>query len=279
MKINKYFNLTNSVLFWSFILILVIGMAFLNNSILDSEVQVNQIQNTIEKQSYQSSEADNDIIDLNTLYYTDIKLETQQTAVEKFVSSFNLKNNLSLLSLLVYSIILSALFTYRERSNRHLLIDQEAKMDQLKIDIERKKSKLTVYDEIEKGLLQYKDILAPELNLDNLDQRINTDSAYIIFSSRVALEKILLKICMQHNIESSTLSDMIMLLYRKRILNVQTNSYAHTIKAFGNRVAHPNIEHPVVYDTKDALLVLSTFLTILNEFETKNLLENSQNVA
>ncbi len=279
MKINKYFNLTNSVLFWSFILMLVIGMVFLNNSILDSEVQVNQIQDTIEKQSYQNSEADQDIIDLNTLDYTDIKLETQLTPIERFVSSFSFKNNLSLLALLVYSIILSVLFTYSERSNRHLLVDQEAKMDQLKIDIERKKSKLTVYDEIEKGLLKYKDVLAPELNLDNLDQRISTDSSYIIFSSRVALEKILLKICMQNNIESSTLSDMIMTLYRKRILNVQTNSYAHTIKAFGNRVAHPNIEHPIVYDTKDALLVLSTFLTILNEFEANNLLEKSQDAA
>ena len=280
MKKNlKYFNPAHPLFFWSFILLLVAGMAFLNNYILDDQVHANQAHNTIEKQSYQSSEADKDIIDLNTLDYTDIKLEAPQTAVEKFVSSFNLKNNLSLLSLLVYSIILSALFTYRERSNRHLLIDQEAKMDQLKIDIERKKSKLTVYDEIEKGLLKYKDVLAPELNLDNLDQRISTDSSYIIFSSRVALEKILLKICMQNNIESSTLSDMIMTLYRKRILNVQTNSYAHTIKAFGNRVAHPNIEHPIVYDTKDALLVLSTFLTILNEFEANNLLEKSQDAA
>ena len=91
MKINKYFNLTNSVLFWSFILILVIGMVFLNNSILDSEVQVNQIQDTIEKQSYQNSEADQDIIDLNTLDYTDIKLETQLTPIERFVSSFSFK--------------------------------------------------------------------------------------------------------------------------------------------------------------------------------------------
>lgn len=31
---------------------------------------------------------------------------------------------------------------------------QEAKMDLLKIDIERKKSKLTIYDEIEKGLMK-----------------------------------------------------------------------------------------------------------------------------
>ena len=170
------------------------------------------------------------------------------------------------------------MFEYRERSNRHLLIDQEAKMDQLKIDIERKKSKITLYDEIENGLLKYKDILSQELNLDNLDQRINTDYAYIIFSSRVALEKILLKICMKNNIESSTLSDMIMTLYRKRILNVQTNSYAHTIKAFGNRVAHPNIKNPIIYDTKDALLVLSTFLTMLNEFESNNLLEGIRNV-
>ena len=279
MKINKYFNLTNSVLFWSFILILVIGMVFLNNSILDNKVQMNHAANTIEKQSYQSGKADEDTIDLNTLDYTDIEFETQKTAIERFMSSFNFENNLSLLSLLVYSIILSVLFTYRERSNRHLLINQEAKMDQLKIDIERKKSKLTLYDEIEKGLLKYKDVLAPELNLDNLDQRINIDSAYIIFSSRVALEKILLKICVKNSIESGTLSDMIITLYRKRILNLQTNSYAHTIKAFGNRVAHPNIEHPVVCDTKDALLVLSTFLTILNEFEANNLLEKPRDAA
>ena len=70
MKINKYFNLTNSVLFWSFILILMTGMAFLNNFILDNKVQTNHTKNTIEQQSYQNTQSDEDIIDLENLNYT-----------------------------------------------------------------------------------------------------------------------------------------------------------------------------------------------------------------
>ena len=72
MKINKYFNLTNSVLFWSFILILMTGMAFLNNFILDNKVQTNHTKNTIEQQSYQNTQSDEDIIDLENLNYTNI---------------------------------------------------------------------------------------------------------------------------------------------------------------------------------------------------------------
>lgn len=75
--------------------------------------------------------------------------------------------------------------------------------------------------------MKYRHILAPELNLDNLDKRINTDASYIIFSSRVALEKILLKICMIKGIESDTLSNMIIMLNKKRILSIQTNSYTY----------------------------------------------------
>jgi len=261
------------------ILLLLIGTVVVNKIFIDTTIQTNHMQTQIEKQSYQNNQMDEGIIDLNNLDYTNIQLEKEKGAFGGFLSDFNFKDNLSIVSLLIYSILLSALFTYRERSNRYMFAKQEEKMDRLKIDIVRKQSKINIYDEIEIGLLKYKNLLSPELNLENLDYKISSDSSYVIFSSRVALEKILLIICATHNIDSSSLSEMIVTLYRNRVLNIRANSYAHTIKAFGNRVAHPNIQHPVVYDAKDALLVLSTFLTLLNELQADNLLENAQNAA
>lgn len=272
MKLHKNFNLTHSVFFWLFIIILFSGMLLLSKLIINHTNEVKNVHNGIEKQSYQKLQLDEDIIDLHSLDYTDIKLERQETAFDNFKSIFNFKDNLLFFSLLVYSIILSILFTYREKNNRYLLHNQELKMDQLKIDIARKEAKMNIYDEIEKGLLRYKDILSPELNMNDLDKKINTDINYILFSSRVVLEKIMLHICTFQNIQTGTLNEMIIILYKKRIFNTQINSYSHTIKAFGNRVAHPNIKNPIRYDTKDALLVLSTLVTLLQELESKNLL-------
>ena len=74
------------------------------------------------------------------------------------------------------------------------------------------------------------------------------------------------------HLKEESLNKMIYLLFKKEILTHQTKSYAHTIKAFGNRVAHPSIKQPIIFTSKDALLVLSTLVTLLEILKTQNLL-------
>ena len=71
---------------------------------------------------------------------------------------------------------------------------------------------------------------------------------------------------------------MIIYLYKKRVLNHNIHNYAHIIKAFGNKVAHPNIRIPEQFDSKDATLVLGSLLQLLKEFQSNNLLDDCQNV-
>ena len=96
-------------------------------------------------------------------------------------------------------------------------------------------------------------------------------------ASRVVLEKILLDICSKNNLEEETLNNMIYVLFKKRILDPQTNGYAHTIKAFGNYAAHPNKNKQITFSSKDAILTLSTLITFLSVLESKNLLSGFKN--
>ena len=165
------------------------------------------------------------------------------------------------------------LFTFRERSR----ISKEMLDEKLKIEKERMQSKINIFEDIEVELKKYENILSPEMKLENLDKRIDTDTNYVLFNARVVLEKILLNICKVNEIEEEPLNKMIYLLFKKEILTHQTKSYAHTIKAFGNRVAHPSIKQPIIFTSKDALLVLSTLVALLEIFKTQNLLVGLNN--
>jgi hypothetical protein len=203
---------------------------------------------------------------MGTYHFPSINVELEP---EPFFN-FSEKNSYLVLFLIIYSIALSVLFTYRERGR---VIDERLKE---KIQIEKaqkQQSKINIYNNIENELLKYKEILSPELTLEHLDEKIDKDINYILFSSRTVLEKVLLSICLNNNIQEETLGDMMYVLYRKKFLNPQTNGYAHTIKAFGNRAAHPSIKKPIKFNSKDALLVLSTLVTLLNELHTQNLLQ------
>ena len=81
----------------------------------------------------------------------------------------------------------------------------------------------------------------------------------------------------ENDIEEESLNKMIYSLFKKDILTHQTKSYAHTIKAFGNRVAHPSIKQPIIFTSKDALLVLSTLVALLEILKTQNLLVGLNN--
>ena len=260
----KKIDITNAYVFWGIIFIIILVSVFIFDKLQVSVAQDNVQSQIFERQSYDGTTNLNEIND-----FPDINVNLEPDKYFLFT-----QNNFLLVFLLIYSVALSMLFTYRERSR----ISKEMLEEKISIEKERIQSKVNIFDNVEIELQKYKQIISPELKLEDLDKKIDHDVNYVLFSSRVVLEKVLLSICQKHNILEETLSSMIMVLYKKRVLDPQTNGYAHTIKAFGNRVAHPNLTNPMNFSTKDALLVLSTLVALLNILESKNLIEGFENV-
>lgn len=259
-------NLSNPFVYWSIVFLTIFIFVSVYQNIKEPEL-VKTYSQIFEKQSYDNNRK----LDIYEFPDINVKLESENNNL--FLDIFKKNNNLLIIFLLFYSIALSMLFTFRERSR----ISKEMLDEKLKIEKERMQSKINIFEDIEVELKKYENIISPEMKLENLDKRIDTDTNYVLFNSRVVLEKILLNICKVNEIEEESLSKMIYLLFKKDILTHQTKSYAHTIKAFGNRVAHPSIKQPIIFTSKDALLVLSTLVALLEIFKTQNLLVGLNN--
>lgn len=268
----KNINITNPIYFWTIIILVCFSLS-LGYSFLTKENKIPIIPTTgvenIQKHSFNNTQ--NTTINKNEFPNLNVKLQPEWQIVD-FLTT---KSNLLLVCLIIYSIFLSLLFTYRERGR----ISKEMLNEKIRIERERVESKVNMYDNIESELLKYNYLLMPDFKIDNLDTKIMQETNYVLFSARVVLEKILLQIGKKYSIENEKLSDLIYALYSKRILDAPMNGYAHTIKAFGNRVAHPSLDFPIKFTSKDALLVLSVLVTFLNALEAKNLLEDFKNVA
>ncbi len=259
-------NISNPFVYWSIVFLTIFIFVSVYQNIKESELVKTDSQ-VFEKQSYDNNRK----LDIYEFPDINVKLESENNNL--FLDIFKKNNNLLIIFLLIYSIALSMLFTFRERSR----ISKEMLDEKLKIEKERMQSKINIFEDIEVELKKYENILSPEMKLENLDKRIDTDTNYVLFNARVVLEKILLNICKVNEIEEEPLNKMIYLLFKKEILTHQTKSYAHTIKAFGNRVAHPSIKQPIIFTSKDALLVLSTLVALLEIFKTQNLLVGLNN--
>lgn len=261
-------NLANTVVFWSIVIVLIVLMVYTYN-ILTSHTHTSSVSLEIfEKYSFDRG------LDSEINNFPSINVQLAQEDGSIFAKFFSKDNNALIALLVAYSIGLSLLFTYREQSR----ISKEALDEKIKIEKDRMQSKINIYDNIVQGLSKYEYIITPEINLDDLDKKLDRDVNYILFSSRVVLEKILLHICIRHNLLEEILNDMIAILNKKRILDIRSNGYAHTIKAFGNRVAHPNVKQPMHFSTKDALLVLSTLVALLDNLDSNSLLEGINDV-
>ena len=259
-------NLSNPFVYWSIVFLTIFIFVSVYQNIKEPDLVKTDSQ-VFEKQSYDNNRK----LDIYEFPDINVKLESENNNL--FLDIFKKNNNLLIIFLLFYSIALSMLFTFRERSR----ISKEMLDEKLKIEKERMQSKINIFEDIEVELKKYENILSPEMKLENLDKRIDTDTNYVLFNARVVLEKILLNICKVNEIEEEPLNKMIYLLFKKEILTHQTKSYAHTIKAFGNRVAHPSIKQPIIFTSKDALLVLSTLVALLEIFKTQNLLVGLNN--
>ena len=256
-------SFSNPFVFSGTIIILIFSFVFIYTYV-DNVSPTHQ--SVISKSKFQENSYNGNNQELGTYDFPNINVDLQPETH----SLFSEKNNYLILFLIIYSLALSMLFTYRERSRT---IDERLN-EKIQIDkAQKQQSKINIYNNIENELMKYKDILSPEFNIEHLDEKIDKEVNYILFNSRIVLEKIFLSICLSKNIEEGTLGEMMYTLYKKRILNPQTNGYAHTIKAFGNRAAHPNIKKPIKFNSKDALLVLSVLVTLLNELHSQRLLQ------
>lgn len=251
-------NFISSIIYWFVIFSLILIFSFLYQNLKEYS-SINNENSTELKDKFEQHNFNNtyDFPNIN------VKLEPEKSIL------FTKDSNILVVLLIIYSIGLSLLFTYREKSR----ISKEMLEEKIKIEKDRIQSKVKIFENIEEELKKYENILNPEMKIDNLDKKVDLEPNYIIFNSRVVLEKILLNICKKYDLEEETLGSMIYSLYKKQILTPVTHGYSHTIKAFGNRAAHPNLKNPIVFTPKDALLVLSTLISLLSIFESEKLLE------
>lgn len=264
----KRVDITKPYIFWGIIVAFVLLVVLVFNQLQEKSTK------SLEEQTFQQHSFAGTNEPLGKYDFPDINVDLEpeeQSILSKLISN---DTNVLVILLLAYSVGLSMLFTYRERA-RSLREKQDEK---IRIEREQNQSKVKIYEDIEQELKKYKNLLAPDLSFEELDKKIEKDVKYILFASRVVLEKILLDICAKYNFQEDTLNDMIYVLFKKRVLDPQTNGYAHTIKAFGNYAAHPSKNRQIKFSSKDALLVLSTLVTLLNALESKKLIGNVENV-
>jgi len=269
------FKLTNPYFFWGLISVLLVLTFFLNQYFTSSLGLIEtKITPSIVEQSYTEKKI---VIDPDNLHY--MNFEDGQSVVkdqESYVANLyeKLIENSTVFLLLFYTIILSALFVYREKQHKNMLVYMEKMEDELQIQIAVIDANVDLYEDLGREIEKHRSILEPELKVEGLKERLSSDAVYVIITARMVTEKIILKLYSKYFDNEATLNDMMMALYRKRILNPSMNNYAHTIKAFGNKAIHPNINSPVIFETKEALFVISSLLQFIKELDSKNLLKD-----
>ncbi len=269
------FKLTNPFIFWGLISILLLLTFFLNQYLSSSSSsKITKAQPSIVEQSYKEKRI---VIDPDNLHYMNFEdrqsvIKDQESYFANLYEKFN--ENSTVFLLLLYTIILSVLFVYREKQHKNKLVYVEKMEDELQIQLAKESARVDIYEGMGREIEKHKSILEPELKIKGLEERLDTDAVYVIITARMVIEKIILKLYSKYFNDQATLNDMMMALYRKRILNPSMNNYAHTIKAFGNRAIHPNVNSSIVFETKEAVLVISSLLQFIQELDSANLLES-----
>lgn len=265
-------NLSNPIIFWIFIICLTI-VTVLINSDFNTDVKnqnQNQKNNTIQEQSF-SKNKKNDayIIDLDNIENIHTVDELEKNIVNQSLGN-RLQKVVSLdnISTILYSILISILFIFREKQNRDKIFQLEKKDDDKNIKLA--KLQKTIYKDLSSSLKPFEQMIKHDIKLDILDERINEEPKYIIIASKNVLEQIITKLYKNYtNQENTNLNLMMTALYKKRVLNHNMNNYAHIIKAFGNKANHTN----KLFDSKEATLVVGSLVEFFGELEKQNLIE------
>lgn len=262
--------LANRYVFWGLILCLL--LAFIGINLFDfSSIGAESKKEIVEK-SFNNADQPL-IVDLNEIEnirnIDQIDSETNQQAPSHI---YKLKNNLFLI---IYTIAIALLFVYREKQNRINSLLLEKQEDQIKM-LEAKQ-KMPIQENLFEELKHYESILAPDLKLDTLEEKLHSEPKLLIAISRMVLEKIITAVYSRYTSEEATLNDMIVALHRNKKFNHEMNNYAHIIKGFGNSALHTNKTNPAVFNAKDAMLVLGILLQFIKELDKHNLIQDNTN--
>jgi hypothetical protein len=264
-------NLSNKYVFWSIISILL-GLFIAFISYIPEQTAVKKLGDITER-SYQNDQEY--VIDLEKIdEVSDLdginkEKNLEENALQVGIQKLSSPNKLLLI---IYTVLLSGLFLYREKQNRNKIALLERRDDELKI-LKAQQSSTTIYTNLSDELKPFQKIIEADINLDTLEDKINNESKYLILASRIVLEQLISHLYLKYFKEDASLNIMIVALYKKRVLNHNMHNYAHIIKAFGNKAAHPNVRKPEIFNSKDATLVLGSLLQLLKELESNHLLE------
>jgi len=265
---NNIFKLSNPYFFWILIISLIFITIVTNEyfSISASKSNSNN-SSSITEQSYNNDDTEEYVLDIDNLHTNDYIHTSSivETSYKKLIP-----NNIATASFYIYTILISLLFIYREKQNRIKLILLEKQEDILQIEL-AKQSDISVYIEIEKEIEKYTETFNPELDASTFKQLLSISPIAIISASRRITEKLITKIYDKHFANDKPFAIKILNLQKSNYITHDMSNLAHTVKAFGNKAAHPN---ETIFTNKDALLVISSLLHFVEKLDAANLLED-----
>ena len=125
-----------------------------------------------------------------------------------------------------------------------------------------------------KELSNYRNYVVPILNMDILENSINSDPEYAIFKIRKVSEVITSKIYSQYESNDRTMSfnDKIRYLsYEKKVFDKTITNYVQTLRTIGNRGVHED-GRDISKLKLDAHLMIIALISFLNEVVDKKLI-------
>lgn len=267
-------SLSNPWVFWIIISALTIFILLFNTNNLTKPIKINDSK-IIEEQSLSKNNNTKDkyIIDLDKIESAKnekdfiVKKDIEELSFSKKIESIASSENLFTI---LYGAIVSFLFVYREKQNREKINKLEKVEDELSIQLAKKNTK--VYKDISKELELYANLIKNDLNLEMIDlnQRIENEPKYIVISSKNIIEQLVTKMYKKYlNSENENLNIMLISLHKNRTLNHNMHNYAQIIKAFGNKANHTS----KIFDSREATLCISNLIEFLKELDNKNLLK------
>lgn len=271
---TKYnINLSNPILFWIVVITVTVAFLVMNTRFEFSQINESNKKHTVIEQQSLSQNDTQYTIDLDKIesakQYEDLVVKDfEELSFSKQVESVVSENIFTL----IYSILISILFIFREKQNRDKIYKFEKLEDELNMQVANQKT--AIYADITKELGQFSEIIKHDINLEVLNERIQSEPKYVVIAAKNILEQIITKMHQKYqNLDNANLNIMLMNLYKSRKLGHEANNYAHIIKAFGNKANHTN----KIFDSREASLVLSNLIEFLKYLNNQKILLDLDN--
>ena len=275
-KVKLRSVLNQPAIFWSIVVFLLLGTYFiLDHNLAQLSTKPTSSPTTVELSHKEKK------ITINPDNITRMDFEKEQLSAEENVNSLwgntygLLKSNSTLILLFLYTVIIVALFIYKEKQNRIKLEYLKIKEDELLVAKLRAEERGHIYDSLWDDMEKYRDSLEPELKVcalrDQLEKNLECCMADgIIVSTRKVLERLLLPLQYQTFPDfdgKTTLNGMIYHLSKKGVLTKTMEKDARAIQSRGNTAAHADTDASIAFDAKDAMSSIGYLLHFIKELE------------